>query len=161
MLAASAHACRLGGFVLIGLPPDGASPSAETVRQAEIGLAKLLGHALVERKPLSNAYEIPFFERNALRAAGIATPPHWRRGGLLVFRRVAAQGLQVPHSQRRRFWTEVDIGRMRLFISAGRNADNGDDDLETIVAGDVLPSVSRSDPRRASAKPRPPEIVFS
>jgi hypothetical protein len=85
MLAASAHACRLGGFVLIGLPPDGASPSAETVRQAEIGLAKLLGHALVERKPLSNAYEIPFFERNALRAAGIATPAAlatWRSPGL-------------------------------------------------------------------------------
>ena len=40
---------------------------------------------------------------------------------------------------------------MRLFISTGRNDDNGDDDLETIVAGDDLPSVSRSDPRRASA----------
>ena len=55
MLAASAHACRLGGFVLIGLPPYGARPSAETDRQAAIVLAKLLGHALVERKPLSIA----------------------------------------------------------------------------------------------------------
>jgi hypothetical protein len=151
MLTAAAHACRLGGFVLISLPPDGARPTAATDRQAAITLAKRLGLTLVERQPLSIAYETPFFERNALRAAGIATPPQWRRGDLLVFQRVAAPCLPAPHSHRRRLWTEVVIGRMRLFISMGANADNGDADLVSIVAGDVLPSVSRRDPRRSSA----------
>ncbi|MDQ4421900.1 hypothetical protein OOT33_15875 [Sphingobium sp. DEHP117] len=151
MLTAAAHACRLGGFVLISLPPDGARPTAATDRQAAITLAKRLGLTLVERQPLSIAYETPFFERNALRAAGIATPPQWRRGDLLVFQRVAAPCLPAPHSHRRRLWAEVVIGRMRLFISMGANADNGDADLVSIVAGDVLPSVSRRDPRRSSA----------
>lgn len=151
MLAAAAHACRLGGFVLISLPPDGTRPTAEADRQAAIVLAKRLGLALVERKPLSIAYETPFFERNALRAAGIAPPPQWRRGDLLVFRRLAAPSLPVPRSHSGRMWTEVAIGRMRLFIGTGGNGASGDADLVSIVAGDVLPSVSRRDPRRSPA----------
>ena len=48
-------------------------------------------------------------------------------------------------------WTEVAIGRMRLFIGTGGNGASGDADLVSIVAGDVLPSVSRRDPRRSPA----------
>lgn len=151
MLAAAAHACRLGGFVLISLPPDGARPTAETDRQAALVLAQRLGFVLVERQPLSIAYETPFFERNALRAAGIATPPQWRRGDLVLFRKVSAPSLPVPRSHRGRLWTEVAIGRMRLFIGTGGNLASGDAELVSIVSGDVLPSVSRRDPRRSSA----------
>lgn len=151
MLAAAAHACRLGGFVLISLPPDGARPTAEIDRQAALVLAQRLGFVLVERQPLSIAYETPFFERNALRAAGIATPPQWRRGDLVLFRKVSAPSLPAPRSQRGRLWTEVAIGRMRLFIGTGENVASGDAELESIVSGDVLPSVSRRDPRRSSA----------
>src|SRR5690606_2165292 len=62
MLAAAAHACRLGGFVLISLPPNGARPTAEADREAAIVLSRRLGLALVEYKPLSIVYETPFFE---------------------------------------------------------------------------------------------------
>jgi hypothetical protein len=151
MLAAAAHACRPGGFVLISLPPNGARPTAEADRQAAIVLGKRLGLALVEHKPLSIAYETPFFERNALRAAGIATPPQWRRGDLVVLQKVRASSLPAPSSQRSRLWTEVAIGRMRLFIRMGGSAAGGDTELVSIVAGDVLPSVSRRDPRRRLA----------
>lgn len=152
MLAAAAHACRAGGFVLISLPPDGARPTAEADRQAAIGLGRRLGLALVEHKPLSISYETPFFERNALRAAGITTtPPRWRRGDLVLFRKVGAPSLPAPNSQRGRLRTEVAVGRMRLFIRTSGHAPGGDAELSTIVAGDVLPSVSRRDPRRPLA----------
>lgn len=152
MLAAAAHACRAGGVVLISLPPDGARPTAEADRQAAIGLGRRLGLALVEHKPLSISYETPFFERNALRAAGITTPPRWRRGDLVLFRKVGAPSLPAPNSQRsRRLWTEVAVGRMRLFIRTAGHSRGGDADLSPIVAGDVLPSVSRRDPRRPLA----------
>lgn len=151
MLAGAAHACRPGGFVLISLPPDGARPTAETDRQAAIGFGKRLGLAIVERQPLSIAYETPFFERNALRAAGMATPLQWRRGDLVVFRKVRAPSLPAPSSQRSHLWTEVVIGRMRLFIRKGGNAEGGNAKLVPIVAGDILPSVSRRDPRRSAA----------
>lgn len=151
MLAAAAHALRPGGFVLISLPPDGARPTAEADRQAAIVLGRRLGLVLVEHRPLSIAYETPFFERNALRAAGIATPPQWRRGDLVVFRKVGVPSLPAPSSQRSRQWTEIAIGRMRLFINTGADAAGGDAELVSIMAGDILPSVSRRDPRRSLA----------
>lgn len=151
MLSAAAHSCRAGGYVLISLPPDGARPTAERDRKAVIALGKRLGLVLVERKPLSIAYETPFFERNALRAAGLATPPQWRRGDLVVFQRLSATSLPSPNSQRSRLWTEVSVGRMRLFIGKGGNVTVGEAALTSIVAGDVLPSVSRRDPRRSNA----------
>lgn len=151
MLAAAAHACRPGGFVLISLPPNGARPTAEADRQAAIVLGKRVGLTLVEHNPLSITYETPFFERNALRAAKIATPPQWRRGDLVVLRKVRASSLPAPRSPRSRRWTEVPIGRMRLFIRAGGITAGGDTELAPIVAGDVLPSVSRRDRRRRLA----------
>lgn len=151
MLAAATHACRPGGFVLISLPPDGARPSAEGDRQAAIVLGKRRGLTLVEHRPLSIAYATPFFERNALRAGGIDAPPQWRRGDLMVFQKVGARSLLAPSYQRRRLWTEVTIRRMRLFIRTGGSAAGGNADLISIVAGDVLPSVSRRDPRRSLA----------
>lgn len=151
MLAAAAHACRPGGFVLISLPPNGARPTAEADRQAAIVLGKRLGLAFVEHKPLAIAYETPFFERNALRAAGIATPPQWRRGDLVVLQKERAPSLPAPSSQRNRLWTEVAVGRMRLFIRMGGSAAGRDVELVPIVAGDVLPSISRRDPRRLLA----------
>jgi len=150
MLSAAAHACRADGHILISLPPDGARPTAEADREAVLALGKRLGLALVERVPLSISYETPFFERNALRAAGISTPPQWRRGDLVVFRKVSVARLPPPNSQRIRPWTEVSVGRMRLFIGKGGRATVGDADLTSIVAGDVLPTVSRRDPRRSS-----------
>jgi hypothetical protein len=151
MLAAATHACRPGGYVLISLPPDGARPTAETDRQAAIMLGRRLGLTRVEHVPLSIGYETPFFERNALRAAGIATPPQWRRGDLVVFRKVRASGLPTPISQRTRLWTEVCVGRMRLFVRTAGAMLTGDAELVPIVAGDILPSVSRRDPRRSLA----------
>jgi hypothetical protein len=152
MLTAAAHACRPGGFVIASLASDGARPTAEADRQAAIALGRRLGLALVEHSPLGIAYETPFFELNALRALGIVTPPHWRRGDLVVFRKVRALTALGPMScQRTRLWREVVIGRMRLFIRAGGGALSGEARLRPIVAGDILPTVSRRDPRRRYA----------
>lgn len=151
MLAAAAHACRPGGFVLISLPPNGARPTALADCRAAIALGRRLGLALVEHKSLSIAYETPFFERNALRAAGIGTPPQWRRGDLVILQKVRTPSLPIPNSQRSRLWTEVTIGRMRLFVRTGENAVVGDAELVPIVSGAILPSVSRRDPRRRLA----------
>ncbi|PZP44831.1 MAG: hypothetical protein DI601_11320 [Azospirillum brasilense] len=152
MLAAAAHACRPGGFVLISLPPDGARPTAEADRHAVVKLGRRLGLTIVEHNPLAIAYETPFFERNALRAAGIGTPPQWRRGDLVVFRKLSAPTLLAQgSSQRSRPWTEVVIGRMRLFIRADGDAPTGETGLASVVSGDVLPTVSRRDRRRGLA----------
>lgn len=152
MLAAAAHACRPGGVVLISLPPDGTRPSAEADRRATIAFAQRLWLAIIEHSPRAISYDTPFFERNALAAAGIYPPPQWRRGDLIVFRKTrASTKLQPASSARRRDWTEVGIGRMRLFIRGGGEARSGAASLISLVKGDVLPTVSRRDPRRRLA----------
>ncbi|MCC8935621.1 hypothetical protein H8A99_03695 [Bradyrhizobium sp. Arg68] len=152
MLAAAAHACRPGGVALISLPPDGARPSAAADRQATIAFARRLGLTLIEHSSLSISYETPFFERNALAAAQIYPPPHWRRGDLVVFRKERASTRPPPASSgRSRFWTEVGIGRMRLFIQGADEVRSDEAGLISLVDDDILPTVSRRDPRRRLA----------
>lgn len=154
MLAAAARACRQGGVVLISLPPEGTRPSAEADRHAAIGFGRRLGLEMVEHSALAIGYETPFFERNALAAAGVHPPPHWRRGDLLVFRKML-QATRPPlaDTAHRRPWTEVPIGRMRLFIRAGDQAPSADKArILSLVDGDILPTVSRRDPRRRAAQ---------
>lgn len=151
MLAAAAHACRSGGFLLISLPPDGARPSAEADRQAIFAFAKRLGLVFVEHSPLAVGYETPFFERNALAASGICAPPQWRRGDLVVFRKSRASTRPAPVSSRRRDWVEVDIGRMRLFIRQDGQGPSNEVGLVSLIDGDILPTVSRRDSRRRAA----------
>lgn len=151
MLAAAAHACRLAGSVLISLPPDGARPSAAADREAAVALGARLGLSLQEHRPLTIGYETPFFEWNALTATGIATPPQWRRGDLMIFRKTGDPRRPPAPSGRTRGWTEISIGRMRLFIRTRVGIHDGDQGLIPIVDGDVLPTVSRRDPRRRLA----------
>ena len=71
MLAAAAHACRPGGVVLISLAPLGTRPSAEADHRAAVAFGEQLGLDLVQHCELAIGYETPFFERNALAAAGV------------------------------------------------------------------------------------------
>jgi len=153
MLLAAAHACRTGGVVLISLPPDGTCASAEANRNLAISFAQGLGLELLEHDMKAVCYESPFFERNALAAEGIFTPPHWRRGDLVIFRKERMTKRPAPSSStRHRDWVEVNVGRMRLFIRGDGQASSNDPGLVSIVEGDVLRTVSRRDPRRAQAQ---------
>jgi hypothetical protein len=152
MLAAAAQACRLGGVVLISLPPDGARANAEADRRVTIGLAQRFGLTMMERAPLAIGYETPFFERNALAAVGIFPPQQWRRGDLIMFRKTATPTRPPPLSSAgRRAWTEITIGRMRLLIRRTGEVSSGEAGLSSLIDGDVLPTVSRRDPRRRHA----------
>ncbi|WP_316226307.1 hypothetical protein [Bradyrhizobium sp. SZCCHNS3052] len=153
MLSAAAHACRPGGVVLISLAPTGARPSAETDRHIIVRFARRLGLVVIDHSPLAIGYETPFFERNALAAADIYPPPQWRRGDLVVFRKAYASTRPPPVSSvGRREWREVGIGRMRLFIRRADETNSDEASLTSLVDGDILPTVSRRDPRRPLAK---------
>lgn len=148
MLAAAAHACRLGGVVLISLPPFCTRPSAEADHRAALAFGRRLGLDPFEHEALAIRYATPFFERNALAAAGIYPPPYWRRGDLVMFRKTrSAVRLPAPSGSNRRPWTEVIVGRMRLFVRRGAPTAAAAG-IRPLVDGEILPSVSRRDPRR-------------
>lgn len=153
MLAAAATACRPGGVVILSLPPVGTRPSADADRESTVQFAARLGLDPLDHQPLAIAYDTPFFETNALAAAGVFAPAGWRRGDLVMFRRVrdnSRAGSLV--SGRRRRWAEIPVGRMRLFVRPEGRGAGGLQGLIPLVEGDVLPSVSRRDPRRRAAQ---------
>lgn len=149
MLAAAAAACRRDGVVLISLPPVGTRPSAQRDRETVIRFATRLGLDLLEEHSQALAYDTPFFEANALAAAGIFVPCRWRRGDLFVFRKSRRSARPaVIMSGRRREWIETSVKRMRLFIRSDSSPAEGMEGLLPMIDGDILPSVSRRDQRR-------------
>jgi SAM-dependent methyltransferase len=153
MLAAAARACRPGGVVLISLPPIGTRPSAEADRDTIIRFAKRFDLDSIDYQELAIDYDTPFFERNALAAAGIHPPAQWRRGDLVVFRKARSPKRPlVLIAGHRKDWIEVSIGRMRLFLKSMSPTRSDRIGLISVVDGDVLPTVSRRDPRRRHAE---------
>jgi hypothetical protein len=151
MIAAASTGCEIGGHVVASLPPEGAMANAIADREATIKFARYVGLELVKIEQLSARYDTPFFEQNSLAACGIRPPPHWRRGDVLVFRKFAESGRAIrgnvtSTSQ----WSEVEVDRIRLFIKRG-GSNFGSQGIIPILSGDVLPTVSRRDPRRTEA----------
>lgn len=153
MLRAAAAACEMGGFVLASLPPVGARPTATADRTLIARLAQRLGLDHVEERSGAIRYDTPFFERNVLAARGIVVPPHWRSGDLFLFRKQRESSLPMPSKGGRRdSWTEVSIGRMRLFVRRDGVSPSGLRGILPLVEGDVLQSVSRRNPLRRKAQ---------
>lgn len=161
-LWAACKICMPGGYLLVSLPPAGTRPGISQEldnilqwAQDELGLSLLS----LERAVLP--YATPLFERNALRAEGIYTVPfEWRRGDLALFSSSGPPQTPRPEiplalatSVLGNEWNEECLWGVRIRIRKqnGESSDFKDPYLESIVAGDVLPSVSRRDERRKLA----------
>ena len=152
MLRSAAQACRPDGAVLVSLPPLGVRPGVALERKALERFAHRQGLDRVALEESAIGYETPFFEENALGAAGVYAPRAWRRGDLGVYRRRRGPAHEsVTPASRRESWLEVGIDGMRLRVRLAAAATVGSANLQTLVWGDVLPSVSRRDPRREKA----------
>ena len=150
MLRAAVAACRPGGVLLLSMPPVTTRPSAEADQLATLSFARRLGLELLDHHPVSISYDTPFFEANALAAAGIHLKAGWRRGDLFLFRKAdAGPRSTLASSNRGGGWTEVMIGRMRLFVRD--TPSSGPPDLVPLADRGVLPTVSRRDRRRKAA----------
>jgi hypothetical protein len=150
---AAAHMCRIGGHVIAVLPGAGTRPGVTREKARLFEWCEANGLELVRSEPQSVPYETPLFEINALRAAGIAGDLRsWRRGDLWILRRlgplVAAHN---PASYVQDNWEECMLGQMRVRFRVPGNR-SGDTRLQTLVEGDILPSVSRRDARRENVQ---------
>lgn len=152
MLRGASAASQMGGAILVTLPPPGARARADEDRRTLESYAQRVGLEVMTTLPLRAEYETPFFERNALRANGVSAPPAWRRGDVVVFRKVRSIGSAPLGRRRPREWAEVSIGRMRLFVRRSTARPTNAALLSSVVENDVLPSVSRRDARRLRAE---------
>ena len=152
-LRTAARICADQGKVLLSTAPDGVRPGIQEERERIIAGAAKSGLRFLgaERRVLS--YATPFFEYNALRAAGFAhVSPNWRRGDLLIFERTgdALPGPMNPiaHSAE---WAQADIRGATIWVRLKDQQGFIDPRLVPLVPGDILPTVSRRDDRREAA----------
>ncbi len=149
----AARALVVGGHLLTAMPASGTRPDIALANREILKWAERLGFALEDQYQGAIPYETPYFERNALRAAGILNvAANWRRGDLWVLRKLRAQEIEWPGNIARPIWQEFTFGPVRLRVDCGSACESSDPRLQSIVDGDILPSVSRRDSRRKRAR---------
>jgi SAM-dependent methyltransferase len=152
-LWAAHRLCKVGGHVLLSVPPIGTRPGVTEEQARLMDWARALGFAPVRTAVAALPYASPLFERNALRAEMVSNvPPEWRRGDLAVLVREDARVLPRPSAppqmDRASAWVEEALQGVRFRIRRSGPASTMDTPLLPCVPGDILPSVSRRDGRR-------------
>jgi hypothetical protein len=152
-LWAASQLCELDGYVMASFPSIGTRPHVVEERESLISRAAENGLKCVAIRPGAITYETPPFERSAFRACGIMNvPADWRRGDFLLFRRISAHATSRPLSvEAGPEWVDIEIHGIRLKVRAPLPFKFDDPRLRPLIAGDVLPSVSRRDSRRVNA----------
>ena len=152
-LRTAARICADQGKVLLSSAPFGVRPGIQEERDRIVRAAKESGLRFLGTEPHVLSYATPFFEHNALRAAGFAhVMPNWRRGDLLTFQRAGGSFsgptnpmLPVPE------WAQFDVRGATIWVRPRDQQGFVDPSLVPVVPGDILPTVSRRDVRREAA----------
>ena len=152
-LRTSSRLCADRGTVLLSYAPDGSKPDIARQREKLIAGAADMGLQLEITAPLALSYVTPLFEHNALLASGFKhVPRDWRRGDLLHFKKVSNCRLDRSDSPvHLNIWSQFDVNGVGIWVRDKEGGEFADPCLEPVVPGDVLPTVSRSDPRRQVA----------
>ena len=150
-LLAALRRSRRATKVLLSVPGIGTRPGIRREWEELLRWAECNGLRLSDYEARALPYISPLFERNALRSAGIDTyPTDWRRGDLAIFEVAGSVDGATLTGRIERKWREVRFGRVRLRIRGDAFAGWRSPELRSIASGDILPSVSRRDPRLKS-----------
>lgn len=145
---------EIGGSIGISMPPINARPNISQERVEWFSFSQKNGLCLESLYAQKLSYAMPFFEFNAFRAAGIKDIlPFWRRGDYAVFRKVEDTKEERPLLQEAKTeWIEVKVGTTRIRIKEENiSSTNENLQIDRIINGDILPTVSARDPRRNTA----------
>lgn len=144
---------QLGGVLAISLPPMFTRPEVLEERKDWFAYCNSQGLVLESLYSQNLEYMMPFFEFNAFRAAGIRDIlPFWRKGDFAIFRKVDHIELERPlFASDHNLWKEFEIKDVRFRVLVQDQKKDDGIEIEHLVNGDILPSVSSRDPRRKDA----------
>jgi putative N6-adenine methyltransferase len=158
-LAHASWMAKIGAPVFVSLLPLCSRPGCDDDRQEILQIAGRLGLVPYGLEPGALVYDTPLFERQSLARERLPVIERWRRGDLLVLRKVSAatdadircalqQTVRIRDEQQQ--WKEVLIGtrKVKLRNKAGADGCNSRPELLRIERDDVLPTVSRRYPGR-------------
>jgi hypothetical protein len=148
MLSQATGHCRAGAHIFVSCPAENVRPGIieDLIRITEV--ASKLGLDRECENAAALIYRTPFFEINALRAAGLgAWLPDWRRSNLTTYRKRTAGRQWEAAVKSPAFELTLSGVRLRLL--------GWDDDLQVefspVYEGEIFPSVSARAPRREEA----------
>ncbi len=144
---------EIGGIVGISLPPINTRPHIDEERIKWFSFCQENGLCLENLYSQKLHYAMPFFEYNAFRAAGIKDIlPLWRKGDLAFFRKVHSNLPARPKFEETKSdWIEKEIDTVRIRVKKEKHKNNAVFKIDHIIKGDILPTVSSRDLRRAEA----------
>jgi hypothetical protein len=148
-LWAASRLTRVGGRVLLSLPPVGTRPGIRAERRTVLARAASFGLREESIEPGVLSYRTPPFEQNALTAAGLPPLADWRRGDLAVFVVTERSCVMRPDpATPPEVWEEETVGAVRIKCRASPGDGFRDPTLSPAVPGGMLASVSRRHPVR-------------
>jgi hypothetical protein len=154
-LVTAARLVRDGGMIFVSWPAHATRPFLRDELSRFLAFANALGLELESVDESVLTYATPFFEGVSMRAAGLPVLAAWRQADLIRFvRRKRVHGSHDDGSVQRPpliEWTNHHVGRLQIRL-AKHGTSVVDPRLVSLVEGDILRSVSRRDPVRASAR---------
>jgi hypothetical protein len=152
-LESASQSTQLGGFVLITTPSLWTRPNVRKDWKSLVSWSRELGLNFLGTLSGIVRYTTPYFERNSLKAAGLDyVPKNWRQSNLLIFQKTLNIAQEKSLKYHYHDWLEESHFGFRIRKPALQlNRGFKEPSLISIVPGDILPSVSRTDPARSLA----------
>jgi hypothetical protein len=148
MLSQASYHCRTGAHLFVSTPPEGVRPGIAYDLRELSKVATQSGLDLASEDAGALIYRTPFFELNALRAAGIgAWLPDWRRGNLTTYKKCDLGSSCPTTTAVPAFELTLAGVRLRLLTSGATQEAR----LKPLYQDEVFPSVSMRAPRRSEA----------
>ena len=145
------RALNIGGLLLFAAPSEGTRPGILEERENLIIFGRSIGLEFYGEDKNKISYETPPFEFNAFKASGINYFGHdWRRADLLSYRKTAVCEADFTYCTTKSVWEELNVQGVRIKFKCN-NDENSEFEFNSIIFGDVLPSVSIRHPLRKKA----------
>lgn len=148
----AAKCLKVGGTMIISIPPINTRPNIDLERVQWFDFCQKQGLCIDTLQSSKLQYAMPFFEFNAMRAAGVKNIlPFWRTGDVVTFKKMREiDADREPFEEQASDWKEEIIENVRIRVNLTIQ-DSKDFTLESLVPLDILPSVSSREPIRRQA----------
>ncbi|MGI0015007.1 MAG: ASCH domain-containing protein, partial [Nitrososphaera sp.] len=156
-LAQAAQVTKAGALVAISLFPVNTRPNAIIERWKVLEIAQMLGLHIQSIEAGGLGYETPLFELASLRSSGVEIDGNWRKGDLVLLRKVyhpqqeviseifASTPANITEMEK---WAEFVLDLYKVKLRGPFDDYSEVPELISIEKDDILPTVSRRYSRR-------------
>jgi hypothetical protein len=148
-LWAASEACTTNGHVLLSVPPEGIRPGIKDELRDIFNFVDNAGFSCIGYEKKAVTYNMPQFERNALKAAGINNISiDWRTADLAILTKTKPISTSRPIFEKKEKWSEIILDSIVIRVKEKDFSEFKDPTLIPLVDGEIFPSISRRNSKR-------------